>query len=256
MLAKKQNQAPTIVVMGDYCVDKYVYGAVERLSPEAPVPILKTISTQEKCGMAGNVSKNISALGGEVVSYFSATNSVKVRYIDQISGQHMLRVDNDCLSQPLDIDNTEIPEHTKSIVISDYNKGFITKDIIKHLQEKYKHVPIFIDTKKQDLSFITSNCFVKINEHEYNRLTSTPQNLIVTKGSKGVVYNKQEFSVPSLSVFDVTGAGDTFLAALAYTYSITNNIEQAIKYAIAASSVTITKLGVYAPTPEEIDYET
>lgn len=249
-------KSSTIIVIGDYCVDEYRYGIVNRISPEAPVPILQTTSCQKKCGMAGNVAKNLSALGAITKNYFSNTNTVKIRYIDAVSGQQLLRVDHDCFSNPFDVNSIDADHNISAVVVSDYNKGFVTKDTIEHVQEKYRDLPIFIDTKKQDLSFVHDNCYVKINEQESKHLNNPPKNLIVTRGSKSVLYGNKQFDVPTLPVFDVTGAGDTFLAALAYTYSMTNSIERAIRYAIVASSITVTKLGVYAPTPEEIDYET
>lgn len=246
------HQSSTIIVIGDYCVDEYIYGTVNRISPEAPVPILQIISSEKKNGMAGNVAKNLSALGANTINYFSFAHSTKTRYIDITSGQHMLRVDGDRVSEPFDVNTLTVPANTNAIVISDYDKGFVTQDVIQHIQNQYQHIPIFIDTKKQNLHYLSDNCYAKINEQEYNKLKTKPKNLIVTRGSKSVMYNGNEYSVPRIPVFDVTGAGDTFLAALAYQYCMTKNIHHAIRYAIMASSVTVTKLGVYAPTPEEI----
>jgi sugar/nucleoside kinase (ribokinase family) len=77
--------------------------------------------------------------------------------------------------------------------------------------------------------------------------------MIVTLGPDGAECNGQRFSAPRVEVSDVCGAGDTFLSALAYCYVNTASIEQAIRFAITASAVTVQHLGVYAPTLQEIE---
>jgi D-beta-D-heptose 7-phosphate kinase/D-beta-D-heptose 1-phosphate adenosyltransferase len=226
---------------------------VERLSPEAPVPVLRISHSRKSDGMAGNVYNNLLALGVDAIPYFPTTMTTKMRYIDAASGQHLLRVDHDCVSQACDPLTVTVTDDIAAIVISDYNKGFVSVELIEYIQNKYSHIPIFIDTKKQDLNFISECCYVKINEPEYKLLKSPPPNLIVTQGSQSVLYNNKEFQVPHIPITDVTGAGDTFLASLAYQYVITKDINAAIHYAIAASGVTVTKLGVYAPTQKEIE---
>lgn len=249
----QQPKSSTIIVIGDLCVDEYIYGTVDRISPEAPVPVLQITHSEKRCGMAGNVVKNLNAMGVDTISYFSSTQTTKTRYIDSASGQHLLRVDNDFQSAPFDVDTLTVPANTQAIVISDYNKGFVKREVIEYIQDKYHYLPLFIDTKKQDLQYLSDNCYAKINEHEYKRLKTKPKNLIVTRGGKTVLYNEHEFSVPHIPVRDVTGAGDTFLAALSFRYSVTQDIKESIRYAIAASAITVTKLGVYAPLTEEFE---
>jgi D-beta-D-heptose 7-phosphate kinase/D-beta-D-heptose 1-phosphate adenosyltransferase len=165
------------------------------------------------------------------------------------SRQHIVRIDEDVQCQPIDL----IPElgfDFDAVVISDYNKGTVTYELIEELI-KHFNGPIFVDTKKTDLKRL-NGCFVKINELEYNLIKSECQDLIVTLGDKGVRYNNFIFDAPKVEVSDVTGAGDTFLSALAYAYLNTQNIELSIPFAINAATVTVQKLGVYAPTMDEI----
>ena len=90
-----------VLLVGDKCIDEYWYGSVDRISPEAPVPIFKFKRKEIKEGMASNVKANLLALGCEVVDCL-ADESNKIRLIDLRSNQHMLRVDNDVTAQPLE----------------------------------------------------------------------------------------------------------------------------------------------------------
>ena len=76
--------------------------------------------------------------------------------------------------------------------------------------------------------------------------------LVVTLSNKGCQYKGKLFPVEKVQIKDVSGAGDTFLAALAYQYLITNDIESAVEFATHAASITVQHVGVYAPTLEEI----
>ena len=236
-------------MIGDKCKDIYQYGTIDRLSPEAPVPIFVPSHTEERDGMAGNVANNLKALGCHVTFLHDKT-SIKTRLIDERSKQQIVRIDNDSESTPI-VFETEIPDVYDAIVISDYNKGTVSYELIEELIAL--SIPIFIDTKKTDLERF-QGAWVKINELEYSKITSECSGLIVTRGSKGAsaVHHDIDVPAPRVEVTDVTGAGDTFLSALVFEYLNTSSIEQAIKFAIRASAVTIQHLGVYAPSLEEI----
>ena len=144
------------------------------------------------------------------------------------------------------------PEMLKvdAIVVSDYNKGLVDYKLIEDLRANYKG-PIFIDTKKKDLAKF-NGCYVKINETEYNARTSINDLLIVTLGDKGAMFNGKVFETVNAQVVDVTGCGDTFLSSLVFKFVETQDIEKAILFANKAASVTVQKMGVYAPRLEEI----
>ena len=245
----QQPKQFNILLIGDDCADIYQYGTVDRISPEAPIPVFVPTSTDSKPGMAGNVYSNLIALGCNV-NYLHSKTSVKTRLIDQRSKQQIVRIDNDQISPPLNFE-TEIPSVYDAIVISDYNKGTVSYELIEELIAL--SIPIFIDTKKTDLERF-QGAWVKINELEYSKITSECTGLIVTRGAQGasIIHHDIECSAPKVEVSDVCGAGDTFLAALTYKFLDTNDIKEAIKFAIAASAITVQHIGVYAPTLEEI----
>ena len=246
----QQQKLFKILLIGDDCVDTYVYGTVDRISPEAPVPVFEPKYEIVKDGMAGNVRKNLEALGCDV-QFLHGTTSKKKRIIDQRSKQQLLRIDNDTASDPITIDS-ELPPYD-AIVISDYNKGAVTYDLVEYLRGRFKG-PIFIDTKKTDLARF-NGCYVKINKLEHKRATSLPEDewLIVTHGDLGAIWNGWVFPAEIVGdVTDVTGAGDTFLAAFAYEFLIQEYEQAAIKFAIKASGITVQHVGVYAPRLEEI----
>lgn len=244
-----------VLLIGDICVDEYHYGTVDRISPEAPVPIFKFNYKETKPGMAANVRANLETLNVNVVS-ISAEHSTKTRLIDLKSKQQIVRIDNDVIIQtPLQFQvlSPSIFE-VDAIVVSDYNKGLVSYELIEKLRQTFKG-PIFIDTKKPDLIRFRG-CFVKINESEYNQRKTINDTLIVTLGNKGAILkqNLTEKNFPSskVEVTDVCGAGDTFLAALVYKFLLTNNIDQSIIFANRAAAVTVQHVGVYSPKLEEI----
>ena len=239
-------------MIGDNCTDVYQYGVVDRISPEAPIPIFTMTYKEERPGMAANVASNLINLGCNV-NFTYTQPSIKTRIIDLRSKQQIVRIDNDIKSSSLSL-TKDIPP-CDAIVISDYAKGNISYELVEHLRKIYDG-PIFIDTKKTDLARF-EGCIIKINSLEYDRLTSIPStdtDLIVTHGSDGVTWKSFQYPCYKVDVADVTGAGDTFLAALAYKYLETGgNLEFAINFATRAATVTVQHFGVYAPTLEEIE---
>jgi D-beta-D-heptose 7-phosphate kinase/D-beta-D-heptose 1-phosphate adenosyltransferase len=227
----------------------YRFGTVDRISPEAPVPVFKFSHDESKPGMAGNVKLNLEALGCEV-NFLHSESSTKTRLIDLRSRQHIVRIDNDIECTPIGFE-TAIPDVYDAIVISDYNKGTVSYELIEEIRDNTS-IPIFIDTKKRDLARF-EGCFIKINMQEYNQLVSQPSQVIVTAGDKGVLYNEEFISGHQVEVVDVCGAGDTFLSSLVYGYLNNDyNILKGIDFANKAASVTVQHLGNYAPKLEEI----
>jgi bifunctional ADP-heptose synthase (sugar kinase/adenylyltransferase) len=241
-----------ILLLGDSCYDYYHYGEVKRISPEAPIPILDFSHVTKKRGMASNVYDNLKALGTDVdiVTSFSEN---KRRYIDIKTGQQLLRVDEKINEERYQDVEAPLFSDYDAIVISDYDKGFMTIADINDIRRSFDG-PIFIDTKKKDVGNI-GNCIVKINQYEYKNITSypLPENLIVTYGGDKVSWNNRWYYPPKVSAYDVCGAGDTFLAALAFEYLRKKDMEQAIMFAMKAAAITVKHIGVYAPTLQEIE---
>jgi D-beta-D-heptose 7-phosphate kinase/D-beta-D-heptose 1-phosphate adenosyltransferase len=251
----QQPKSYKILLIGDDCVDVYQYGTVDRISPEAPVPVFKFSGEEQRPGMAGNVAANLRALGC-TVDYLHSETSTKTRLIDSRSKQHIVRIDNDARATAITLE-TAIPALYDAVVISDYDKGTVSYELIEEIIVESQHgtkFPVFVDTKKTDLERF-QGAWVKINELEYSKIKSECSGLIVTRGASGarVVYHELEFAAPTVEVADVTGAGDTFLAALVSEYLTRRDIAVAIPYAIRAASITVQKLGVYAPSWKELE---
>ena len=244
-----QHQKYKVLLIGDTCIDNYIYGTVDRFSPEAPIPVLKMTGTQDfREGMSSNVRKNLEALQCEV-KHIRGNQSVKTRYIDVKSGYQLLRVDGEAKQTPLETVN--VNDGYDAIVVSDYDKGFVTYDIVEKIRQSYTG-PIFIDTKKQDLSRF-EGCYVKINESEFSKATSLPTDRIVTLSSEGTMWKDKIYPTDKVEVHDVSGAGDVHLSALAVFYLLTGTIESAIPYANKLASISVQHHGVYTVTEKDIN---
>ena len=236
-----------ILLIGDSCIDKYVYGDAKRLSPEAPVPVLNYIRTTKTEGMAWNVFNNLKAFGVEVDMITQEERIVKTRFIDKKSNQQILRVDEEYEVEELKFEKPE--DNYDALVISDYNKGFITQEKLFEIVYSFQG-PVFVDTKKQE---IPHGCFTKVNDIEYENLKTPTDNLIITRGGKGAEYQGKLYPAEKVNVFDVAGAGDTFLAALVVGYIQTKSIETAIPYANKAAAIAVSHAGTYVLTKEDIN---
>ena len=244
-----QQQKPyNVILIGDNCIDEYQYGSVDRLSPEAPIPVFCPTLLESKPGMAGNVQQNLLALGLDC-RYYHTDTSTKTRMIDSRSKQHLLRIDRDVVCKPINYASIDFTG-ASAVVISDYNKGSVTYELIEEIQSSV-NIPVFIDTKKRDLSRF-HKCIIKINEYEWRNRQSDGVSVIVTHGGSHVEYGSSRWSVPHVPVFDVCGAGDTFLSSLVWKYLNSASMNESIMFAIRAASVTVQHLGVYAPSLEEI----
>jgi bifunctional ADP-heptose synthase (sugar kinase/adenylyltransferase) len=248
------TQQPTlfnVLLIGDSCTDIYNIGTVDRLSPEAPVPVVKIVETFSLPGMSANVHRNLTNLNIEADFVHNDTPITKTRFIDKRSGQHLLRVDDEDNVAPWS-GKTPFPIDTyDAVVISDYDKGFLTYEHIESIIEN--SIPVFIDTKKTDVERF-QGAWVKVNELEYSRLKSECSGLIVTLGDRGakVPHHDIYCSTKSVEVMDVCGCGDTFMAALVAQYLFTKDIEKAIIFANVAAGITVQHRGNYAPSYDEI----
>jgi len=237
-----------ILVIGDSCKDIFIYGDIVRIAPEAPVPIIKPILRKENPGMASNVVANLEALGAEVDLITNKEEISKVRYVDKRYNQMVLRVDkNDKCKRYSGV--YEIVDYD-ALIISDYNKGFLTEDDIAAFAERAE-CPVFLDTKKFLGDWCKNIDFIKINslEHEKNfeQIPKYPylhSKLIVTKGKQGCEYKNKTYSTKEVPVRDVSGAGDTFMAGLVFEYVKNNDIKKAINFAQKCTTIVVQKSGV------------
>ena len=248
-----------ILVIGESCDDRYRFGRCDRISAEAPVPIFLETDSESRPGMAANVSLNIRALGVETILITNSKVIVKERIVDARYGQQILRVDIHDHCEPLTMEFVDLALEESAFdatVISDYNKGFLSAEMIREILPKLPG-PVFVDSKKVDLSPY-EKCVIKINEEESKRISALPSDhqLIVTMGGKGAVFGDKHFPVGETQVFDVCGAGDTFLAALAVRYLQTQgDIRSSIVYANIAAGISVRHMGVYNVSLEEVENE-
>ena len=247
-----------VIVIGDKCTDKYVLGETTRLSPEQPVPVLDQTRIEERPGMAGNTELNLKAFGVNTVLLSQRETITKTRFVDTNSGYQLMRLDE--TPQVSRIANAELKMammhlNPDAIVISDYDKGYINDDDLWHLCHNFNR-PVFVDTKKRRL-FQKDNVYWKINKKEYDDLIQDHlpnlSNLIVTLGSAGASWNGMIFKPQVVKVFDVCGAGDTFLAALVYEFLKTKNMQTAIEFANKAAAIAVTHPGAYHLTKKDIE---
>jgi len=245
-----------VLVVGEVCSDVFIYGQAKRLCPDVPAPVFKTKRTVTNKGMAGNTAKNLEALGLKVDLISQFQNITKTRYIDERQNYTFLRVDDEdeAVVMPLDasvISDKEISEFD-AVVISDYGKGFLSEADISRFCSNNKNT--FLDTKKCIGTWCKDAAYIKINSPEYEAIKSRINTqgwinkLIVTLGDRGCMMMKEKgfsyYPVEKVDVFDLCGAGDSFLAALVARYLDANNIDEAIAYANEKSSEVVQKKGV------------
>ena len=192
-----------ILVIGDVMLDKYILGSVDRISPEAPVPVVHIEKTDHHSGGAANVARNIHGLGGKVtliglvgmddsgkqlktilsedegiscqlLTEVQRETIVKTRIIAQ--GQQVVRLDKENVTAPSH-DTIESLKQAISnslddmdgVILQDYNKGLFTKGLIQWImdQTREKSLPVYVDPKKHHFSFYSGARLFKPNLSEF-----------------------------------------------------------------------------------------
>ena len=245
-----------ITVIGELCRDVFKYGNVTRLCPEAPVPILTDVYKELNWGMAGNVQENLLAHNPELnINLIHQKNLIKkTRYIDDKTNHMFLRVDegeNEVDTLILTPETVQTITESDLVIVSDYNKGFLTEEVLIQIGKLSKLS--IIDTKKTiSKDLIDSFTFIKLNEHEYQRNKNisdkNKDKFIITLGMNGAKHNDIVFPSPSpKQTIDVSGAGDTFTAFFSLKYYETKNISESITFANQMASIVVSKRGVATP---------
>ena len=250
-----QQQKPfKILLVGDACLDVYHYGVCERMSPEAPVPVFKKLREETRLGMSHNVRLNLESFGLKVTHFCNQERLAKHRFIEDRYSQQIFRYDEGENKKLSPMDPTPLDKYD-AVVVSDYNKGFVTEESFQTLLESLdSSVPIFVDSKKQDLSLF-KDCFIKINDLEHKKADLSNidrQKLIVTLGGKGAMWKGDIYLTKEVDVYDVCGAGDVFISALVYGFLKFRNVPQAIEIANRCAAFSVTKNGTYVLQKEDI----
>jgi D-beta-D-heptose 7-phosphate kinase/D-beta-D-heptose 1-phosphate adenosyltransferase len=243
-----------ILVIGEVCVDNFIYCSTTRLSPEAPVPVLNPIRITTNSGMAGNTMANVRALAPDSnVMYLMQEESItKTRYVEEKSNHMFFRLDegeNDVTPFKWSMVVDTMLGEADIVIVSDYNKGFLGDADLKEIARKSK-LSILDSKRKLTNDIIKDFTFVKLNESENkNNPNLTTDNIIVTLGKKGALYNGILYESPNpQDTIDVSGAGDTFTAAFIVKFYETLEESYSIRFANEKASEVVSKRGVVTPS--------
>ncbi len=299
-----------ILVAGDLMLDRYWNGNTQRISPEAPVPVVLIKGFEERPGGAGNVARSITALGGqcalaallgddkaaEQLEALLQQENVFLRCIkDPLAKtvaklrvlsrhQQLIRLDfegefsEDSVNKLTSTVCGEIERHNV-LILSDYKKGAL-KNIAEIINKANSMgTSIFVDPKGSDFSRYKNVTAITPNQSEFATVVGEVASeqelvdkglrllkelnlsaLIITRSEKGVTLIEKSgktVNIPARAkeVFDVTGAGDTFISVLAASYAADSSFEDAVNIANAAASVVVGKLGAATVTKNEIENE-
>lgn len=298
---------PAVLVVGDCMLDVYLEGAVQRISPEAPVPILKLDRQSQRAGGAANVALNLARLrcpctlsglvGTDtagaclvelldepgITQHFVRSPGIqttqKIRLVAQ--RQQLLRMDvevappADCVASLGELAR-ELSGRHRWVLLSDYGKGALgdVQALLAHCRAQ--RCRVLVDPKRKDLSAYRGAWLLKPNLSELReavgdwrdedelcrRLAELQQSLdiehvLLTRGEDGMsLYSRGgpclHVGAEAREVYDVSGAGDTVLAALAWALARGEALEAAVRTANHAAALVVGKFGTASVTPEEL----
>ena len=306
----KKAASARVLVVGDAMLDRYWFGDVSRISPEAPVPVMAITDNEERAGGAANVACNISALGAacnliSVVGNDDASKAlerllaergvtaafihdadhvttVKLRLLSR--NQQLLRADFE--QKPDDVFIVEAMkryeeqlESADIVLLSDYGKGVLRDVDLMIDLAKAKGLKVLIDPKGRDFSRYRGASLITPNRHEFEDVvgpcsslenmaikasellkTIDVESLLITLSDKGMALFDKEGMVfhqkaRAREVFDVSGAGDTVIGAMAAMLAAGADYQNAVHIANAAAAIVVGKLGVATASADEIMIE-
>ncbi|MTJ81194.1 MAG: D-glycero-beta-D-manno-heptose-7-phosphate kinase [Telmatospirillum sp.] len=293
-----------VLCVGDVMLDQFVYGDVDRISPEAPIPVLRVRRETAMLGGAGNVVRNLCSLGArthfvslvgddmagrEVVTLVGShpevdpalvvetgrQTTIKTRF--SAGSQQLLRADRETtvalapesLSAVLDR-ALGLMDKVGAVVLSDYGKGVLGAEVVRKLIERANEAdrPVVVDPKGSDYSVYAGATLVTPNRKELHEATGMPvdgddaivaaarhlietcgiRNVLVTRSQDGMTLLTRDGEVHHLpaearEVFDVSGAGDTVVAAMAAAIATGTPLTDAARLANVAAGIVVGKVG-------------
>jgi len=302
-----------ILVVGDLMIDEYLWGNVERISPEAPVQIVTVTSENYTLGGAGNVANNLVALGagvsvagvigtgrdGELLSRRFNDLDVDVRALIQeptrpttrktriiADNQHVLRIDREtkreissATRESLSKAIADIIAAVDAVLVSDYGKGLITRELIADLIEGVRKnaTPLIVDPKGLDFSKYAGATLVTPNQNEASlaagidivdetslfaagtRILDTAgiANVLITCGAEGMAlfeHGRAPYRIrtEARQVYDVSGAGDTVLAVLGLCMACGASLAESATLANTAAGIVVGKVGTATVSGAEL----
>ena len=257
-------------------IDRYWMGEVDRISPEAPVPVVKMVREEERPGAAANVARNCEAMGAKVDRVFSLTSAkvVKIRLIAR--QQQVARVDFDYQQQAVEEDEfiSKLPG-ADVVVFSDYGKGALggVRRLIELAKDAGKTV--LVDPMGVDYEKYRGADLVKPNLHEMKDIVGgwvseaaleekvtalrnhyTISAVLLTRAAAGMTLFSEgtvkHIEAEAREVYDVSGAGDTAIAALAVGMAKGLSLERAAMYANKAAGIAVGRFGTAIVTEAEV----
>ena len=249
-----------VLVIGDVIIDKYIYGTSERLSPEAPVPVIKYQREVETLGGAGLVYENLKSLGVDVTLFETEQpSSIKTRVI--CDGHYITRIDDDKHADSTSVLETiELHDFSEYeyVILSDYNKGVLDEslEIIKHINKF--NCKIIVDPKEH-ANHYKDAWLVKPNNSEFTKFgfNTWPGNIITTNAGDNVTatIDNIEYDIPveAVEVSDVTGAGDCFLAAFVYGLTKQYTYKHCLELAIKGSREAVKHVGTHTLAVSDLE---
>ena len=267
-----------ILVCGDAMIDKYWHGEVTRISPEAPVPVVRITHAEVRGGAAANVAANCKAMGAQVETLYSKSIAQieKIRLIGR--GQHVVRIDFDNPQNPIDESAFyDLLKWAEIVVLIDYGKGAFNEDNLPSLIAACmdRNVPVFIDPKGHDYTKYKGASMVKPNIDEMRELVggwSTEDELeakarflmsrshlgsiLFTRAYQGMTLyqDNKTTHIKALAkhVVDVSGAGETAIAAFAVAFGRGLGMEVSAEYANKAAGIAVERFGTSIATRHEV----
>ena len=309
----QEDKITRICVIGDMMLDHYINGSCDRISPEAPVPVVDVKGDIYNLGGAGNVLKNLKAFGCNAsiisISGNDDANPVVITELEKIepafyhlvkdderrttiksrvivNRHQLIRLDKedkfDCSNNIADQILRFLQSKIKEIdilILSDYCKGVLSPYLVKNIITlcAKNNVPTVVDSKYKDLSKYYGVTLVKPNKKEAslasginivddNTLELACKAIAEVTGALMVVVTLSEDGIAlyhqnkliktptkAIDVFDVTGAGDTVIAALAFALANNLTISEACNFANSAAAIVVAKFGSAVATLDEIN---
>jgi len=287
-------------------LDRYLHGEVSRISPEAPIQILNAKRRDFTAGGAANCASNISSLGGTPIlcsiigndengdklleilkkrkvdtSGIIKTEKVKTIVKERIvsNNQQLLRIDFENIEDFKRLNKQEFISKIKnkinkvdSILISDYAKGIIDKELMDSIKKFNKrNIPIIVDPKPvnkdlfKDFTLVTPNLKeakemsnkIDLKEIGSTLIKELNSNVLITRGQEGMSLFKKDGSITEMpteakEVNDITGAGDTVISTIALALASKTTLNQAAILANHAASIVVAKFGTALASQREL----
>lgn len=299
------------LVIGDVIVDRYILGSADRISPEAPVPVLRQISRKATPGGAANVASNIVALGGQATVIGIVGNDEASSELEDLLAQHgvssrltkvydrptisktrlvannhqMIRlddeytatVDRDVEDSLFGVVSREIAQ-ADIVILSDYAKGTLSDELCLRIIQLASQLGLatLVDPKRKDWSAFAGATIITPNRSELMMFTGMPcdtdeeaeaaaavahvetkAGILLTRSERGMSFftgGEKPTHIPTAAreVFDVSGAGDTVVAAFALGLGSSLPIEQVMRIANLAAAIAVGKVGTAIVTEKEL----